>query len=174
MNYLLLLILFMVNHFLIFDFNRNTNPKDWKIVDDGVMGGVSKSAITLDKNGNGIFEGHVSLENNGGFSSVRHQFKTVDVSKSQRFILRVQGDGKSYQFRVKSQLNEYYSYKFDFSTNKDWQEIEIPFDELVPTFRGRTLGMPTFPNKVLEEVGFLISNKIEEDFSLKIDFVKVE
>ena len=91
-----------------------------------------------------------------------------------RFIFRVQGDGKSYQFRVKSQLNEYYSYKFDFSTNKDWQEIEISFDELVPTFRGRTLGMPTFPNNVLEEVGFLISNKIEEDFRLKIDFVKVE
>ena len=117
MNYLVLLIFTMVNHFTIFDFNTNTNPRDWKIVDDGVMGGISKSIITLDQDGNGIFEGHVSLENNGGFSSVRHQFKTVDVSKSQRFILRIQGDGKSYQFRVKSQLNEYYSYKFDFRTN---------------------------------------------------------
>ena len=174
MNYLLLLILGMLNHFVIFDFNTNTKTNDWKIVDDGVMGGISKSVINLDEEGNGIFEGHVSLENNGGFSSVRHQFKTVDMSKSKRFILRVQGDGKSYQFRVKSQLNNYYSYKYDFKTNKNWQIIEIPFDELVPTFRGRTLGMPTFPNKVLEEVGFLISNKIEEDFSLKIDFVKVE
>ena len=66
MNYLLLLILAMVNHFVIFDFNTNTNPRDWKIVDDGVMGGISKSIITLDQDGNGIFEGHVSLENNGG------------------------------------------------------------------------------------------------------------
>ena len=174
MNYLFLLILAMVNHFVIFDFNTNTKTNDWKIVDDGVMGGISKSVITLDKDGNGIFEGHVSLENNGGFSSVRHQFKTVDVSNSKRFIIRVQGDGKSYQFRVKSQLKEYYSYKFDFSTNKDWEIIEIPFDELIPTFRGRTLDIPSFPNKVLEEVGFLVSNKKEEDFKLKIDFVKVE
>lgn len=174
MNYLFLLILAMVNHFVIFDFNTNTKINDWKIVDDGVMGGISKSVITLDKDGNGIFEGHVSLENNGGFSSVRHQFKTVDVSNSKRFTIRVQGDGKSYQFRVKSQLNNYYSYKFDFSTNKDWEIIEIPFDELIPTFRGRTLDIPSFPNKVLEEVGFLVSNKKEEDFKLKIDFVKVE
>jgi NADH dehydrogenase [ubiquinone] 1 alpha subcomplex assembly factor 1 len=174
MSYLLLLILGMLNHFVIFDFNTNTKTNDWKIIDDGVMGGISKSVITIDEDGNGIFEGHVSLENNGGFSSVRHQFKTVDVSKSKRFILRIQGDGKSYQFRVKSQLNIYYSYKFDFKTNKDWQIIEIPFDELIPTFRGRTLDMSSFPNKAIEEVGFLVSNKKEEDFKLKIDFVKVE
>ena len=56
MNYLVLLIFTMVNHFTIFDFNTNTNPRDWKIVDDGVMGGISKSIITLDQDGNGIVD----------------------------------------------------------------------------------------------------------------------
>ena len=113
------------------------------------------------RGGNGVFSGHVSLDNNGGFSSVRHQFSTLNVSDYNKFVIRIKGDGKNYQFRVKSKLNEYHSYKHEFSTNKSWQIIEIPFDELKATFRGRLLDMDSFSNTILEEIGFLISNKKE-------------
>ena len=141
---------------MIFDFDKNSKIRDWRIVDDVVMGGVSKSNITINKGGHGVFSGHVSLDNNGGFSSVRHQFSGLNVSGYNKFIIRIKGDGKNYQFRVKSKLNEYHSYKHEFSTNKTWQIIEIPFDELKATFRGRLLDMDSFSNNILEEIGFLI------------------
>ena len=159
---------------MIFDFDKNSKIRDWRIVDDVVMGGVSKSNITINKGGHGVFSGHVSLDNNGGFSSVRHQFSSLNVSSYNKFIIRIKGDGKNYQFRVKSKLNEYHSYKHEFSTNKTWQIIEIPFDELKATFRGRLLDMDSFSNTILEEIGFLISNKKEEDFQLEIDFIKLD
>ena len=158
---------------MIFNFEKKSDVNDWRVVDDVVMGGVSKSKITINEAGNGVFSGHVSLENNGGFSSVRHQFGNMDVSNYNKFIIRIKGDGKNYQFRVKSKLNEYHSYKYEFSTNKAWQTIEIPFKELVATFRGRLLNMPSFGNKTLEEIGFLISNKKEESFHFEMDFIKL-
>ena len=159
---------------MIFDFDKNSKIRDWRIVDDVVMGGVSKSNITINKGGHGVFSGHVSLDNNGGFSSVRHQFSGLNVSGYNKFIVRIKGDGKNYQFRVKSKLNEYHSYKHEFSTNKTWQIIEIPFDKLKATFRGRLLDMDSFSNNILEEIGFLISNKKEEYFKLEIDFIKLD
>jgi len=158
---------------MIFDFEKKSDVNDWRVVDDVVMGGVSKSKITINEIGNGVFSGHVSLKNNGGFSSVRHQFGNMDVSNYNKFIIRIKGDGKKYQFRVKSKLAEYHSYKHEFSTNKTWQTIEIPFKELVATFRGRLLNMPSFSNTTLQEIGFLISNKKEEYFHFEIDFIKL-
>jgi hypothetical protein len=162
-----------MSNFIVFDFNEQSSAKQWKVVDDVVMGGVSASNIFINENGNGVFSGHVSTKNNGGFSSVRHQFKTIDISKFDSFLIRVKGDGKNYQFRVKSKLNQYYSYKFTFNTTKDWQVIEVPFEKLQATFRGRLLEMPHFTNKEMEEICFLISNKEEEDFSLLIDYIKL-
>ena len=162
------------NDNMIFNFNSDNSLKNWNIVDDDVMGGVSSSNIVVNKNGMGLFSGHVSTKNNGGFSSLRHQFKLVNISKYKSFVIRVKGDGKNYQFRVKSNLNEYHSYKYEFKTNNTWQNIEIQFNQLEPTFRGRILNMPSFSNVTLQEICFLISNKIEEDFSLEIDYVKIQ
>jgi hypothetical protein len=158
---------------MIFNFNESANINQWRIVDDVVMGGVSNGKVYMDKDGNGVFSGHVSLDNNGGFSSVRYQLNTLDISSYSKFIIRIKADAKNYQFRVKSNLNEYHSYKYEFTTEGSWQTIEIPFNKLKATFRGRTLNMPSFSNKFLEEIGFLIANKMEEDFELKIDYIKV-
>ena len=162
------------NSNMIFNFSSDNSLKNWTIVDDDVMGGISSSNIVQNKNGIGLFSGHVSTKNNGGFSSLRHQFKLLDVSNYKSFVIRVRGDGKNYQFRVKSNLSEYHSYKYEFKTNNKWQDIEIKFNQLQPTFRGRMLNMPSFSNVTLQEICFLISNKIEEDFSLEIEYVKLK
>ena len=172
MNLFFILTFAFMSNFMLFDFNKKTSANQWRVVDDVVMGGISSSKITVNSNGHGVFSGHVSTQNNGGFSSVRHQLKS-DVSKSSSFEIKIKGDGKKYQFRIKSKLNEYHSYKFDFKTSGEWETLKIPFKELVPTFRGRLLDMPHFQKGVLEEIGFLISNKVEEDFSLEIDYIQI-
>ena len=169
---LLIIMIYMSFQTMIYDFNEQSNPLDWSVLNDGVMGGVSVSQFEINKDGNGFFHGHVSLENNGGFASVRHQPKRMKLKKETRFTIRVKGDGHAYQLRVKSKLNEYHSYKFIFQTTGDWQTISIPFNEMTPTFRGRDLNMPNFKGSSMEEIGFLIANKKEQNFKLEIDYIK--
>jgi len=109
----------------IFNFTKDANISNWRIVDDVVMGGRSNGNFTINKEGHGVFKGNVSLENNGGFSSVRYRFNTIDVSKAKTIVLKVKGDGKQYQFRVKANQNDYYSYISYFETNTKWQTISI-------------------------------------------------
>ncbi len=158
----------------VFDFHPDSNLDNWYVVDDGVMGGVSQGRFSLNKEGHGEFSGTVSLENNGGFSSVRYRSKTLDVSSFSRISLRVRGDGKRYQLRVKTNSQDRHSYVSYFSTSGEWQTLEIPFDELYPTFRGNRLGMPNYPGEQMEEVGFLIGNKKAESFQLEIDWLRLE
>lgn len=159
---------------LLYDFQTDSPPSDWRIQDDTVMGGVSRGRFSIDADGHGVFSGHVSLENNGGFSSVQHVLDTRDVSGYGKVVLRVKGDGKRYQLRVKSARNERPSYVAYFQTTGDWQTVEIPFDQLRPTFRGRQLDLPNYPGRQMEQIGLLIGNKKPQDFRLLIDWIGLE
>ncbi len=102
MKYILIIVLLVngMDSLIIFDFNTKSKIQNWKIVDDRVMGGESLSTFTLSPEGNGIFKGHVSLENYGGFSSLRYRFDKLEVKKYSKIILKLKGDGKKYQFRI--------------------------------------------------------------------------
>lgn len=170
----LLFIMCTMQQSMLFNFEKNADIRRWNIVDDGVMGGLSAGKFSINDAGHGLFSGIVSLENNGGFSSLRHYFSPLETGGFSKFTLRLKGDGKTYQFRVKSQANEYYAYICNFKTTGEWQTIEIPFGNLYPSFRGRTLDMPNYPGKQLGEVGFLIGNKKAEHFQLEIDWIGME
>lgn len=159
---------------VIFDFTPNADLSGWYVVDDGVMGGRSAGVFRLSAEGNGVFAGTVSLANNGGFSSVRYPFTQRDVGGFSKVVIRLRGDGKNYQFRVKTSSRDYYSYITTFSTSGDWQVVEIPFRDFYPSFRGRRLNQPNYPGEALEEIGFLIGNKQAEDFTLLIDKIELE
>lgn len=171
MNFLVLLLLVNapLKTITIFDFNSKSNINSWQIVNDVVMGGKSSSTITINKEGHGQFSGTVSTENNGGFSSVRHIFKSVSVKKTSKICALIKGDGKVYQLRVKDRYNNYYSYIHTFSTSKNWQEIEIPLSEMYPSFRGKNLNKSNFNHDAIEEITFLIANNKSEKFQLIID-----
>lgn len=159
---------------IIFDFHPQADLTSWRVVNDGVMGGLSKGTFTVNELGYGEFKGMVSLENNGGFSSVRYRFQHQSIPTDQSFLIRIKGDGKSYQFRVKSSQYDRHSYTYGIDTDGNWQVIEIPFSELAPTFRGNRLDMPNYPGKNMEEVAFLIGNKKAEEFLLEIDWIKIK
>jgi hypothetical protein len=163
-----------MNTITLFDFTKESDIVNWKIVDDGVMGGLSSSTFFVDKAGNGIFKGSVSLENNGGFCSVRYFFKPTTLKNQKTFSIRLKGDGKKYQFRVKSKVSDYYSYIYEFQTTSEWQTVEIPITEMYASFRGRTLNLPNYDGASLEEIAFLIGNKQNENFQLMIDTIEVK
>ena len=164
----------MINTLVIFDFTKDADVRNWYVVNDTVMGGESAGKMGVDTEGNGMFQGHVSLDNNGGFSSIRYDAGKTKLQGYSKFVIKLKGDGKDYQFRVKTKSNEYYSYIFSFSTTGNWQTIEIPFNIMNASFRGRSLDMANFPGEYLEEIGFLIGNKKAEDFKLAIDNISVQ
>ena len=170
----ILVLTITMNPILLFDFTKNTNPKTWKVIDDVVMGGQSNGSFTIDKDGNGVFSGEVSLENNGGFSSIRYQCDPVKVTKNSKVHIRLKGDGKDYQFRIKDKSNSYYSYITTFKTSGDWQTVSINLSVLYPSFRGRKLDMPNFSSTSFEEIVFLIANKKNESFQLVLDQIELE
>jgi hypothetical protein len=171
---LLLLILGPMPENTIFDFNKNSNISSWSVVDDVVMGGRSSGNFGLSEEGHGVFSGEVSLENNGGFSSVRYSFNKLKVNTEMKVVLKIKGDGKDYQFRVKHNANDAHSYITTFQTSGDWETIEIPLKDLYPSFRGRTLDMPNFNHNSMEQIAFLIANKKPENFKLLIDKIDLK
>ncbi|SFB85272.1 Complex I intermediate-associated protein 30 (CIA30) [Algibacter lectus] len=168
---LILLIATTMQIDTIFKFENTSDITNWTVVNDAVMGGKSSGAFTLNETGHGVYTGHVSLENNGGFSSLRYRFNDISTEGFSKVILKIKGDGKNYQFRVKSKLTDKHSYIALFSSSKTWEVIEISLADMYPAFRGRKLDIPNFDANSIEEVAFLIGNKTAEDFKLEIDSI---
>jgi hypothetical protein len=168
---LIFLFLILQNTMTLFNFNTKSDIANWRIVDDVVMGGKSNGNFNLSENGHGLFKGRVSLENNGGFSMVQYKFDTKNVSGFSKVVLKLKGDGKTYQFRIKTNNNDDYSYVCSFGTSGNWETIEIPFASFYPAFRGRKLDMENYQGNQIQMIAFLIGNKKAESFKLEIDAI---
>ena len=159
---------------VIYDFSKNDNLDGWYVVDDGVMGGRSKGKLQIENNDTGLFSGKISLENYGGFSSIRYYTKNIKVKKNKYITMVVKGDNKYYQLRIKSSRNERYVYTYKFFAKNGWQEVRIPLASMEPSFRGRKINMKNFNKKYITEIGFLIGNKVRENFELRIRSIFLE
>ena len=177
-NILFLLSIFycniIVSQNVVFDFSNESSLKGWIIVNDDVMGGVSKSNLIINKDGNGVFFGNISTAYNGGFASIRYNCKRQYINEYKNLVLRIKGDKKEYQFRIKSSVEDYYSYVYTFKTTGEWEFITIPLDRMYPSYRGRRLNMKNFNRNYLEQISLLIGNKRNENFNLLIDSIILE
>lgn len=171
---LIISMIMLLNTQEIYDFSKDKDVSDWRIINDGIMGGVSRSSFELDTEGNAVFSGSVSLDYNGGFCSVRHNFKRINLEKFKTIEIRLKGDGKRYQFRIRHNSSDYYSYITYFVTDGEWQNIQLKLNEMYPSFRGRKLDMGNFDKDSMEEIAFLIGNKKEEKFRLVIDKIELK
>ena len=161
---------------LLLNFGDIDNSGRWMVVNDTVMGGVSRSNVNLHSDGYLLFAGEVSTDYGGGFASVRTYLENLEIGKYEGFILRVKGDGKTYQFRCRlgNNINQIAYRHYFQADNEDWQEIILPFKEFLPTYRGRVLtNIPKLDPKEIKQFGFMISDKQVGKFHLKIDWIGV-
>lgn len=155
---------------VIIDFSEE-DPGSWRAVNDVVMGGRSRSGFEITSDSTGVFKGFLSLENSGGFASVRRESPLQDLSAFEGLELRLSGDGRRYQLRLRMDSRfDGIAYRFDFDTARDSVvTVKAPFDEFVPTFRGRTVisAPPLDPDRITR-LGFLIADGKEGPFRLEI------
>ena len=180
-KYIILLIILLIlnpktlmSQNVIYNFDNYSDLKRWVIVNDDVMGGVSSSNLIIDSDGNGVFEGRISTAYNGGFASLRYNCTKTYIRQNTHFKIKIKGDGKDYQFRIKSNRDDYYSYIIYFKTSGEWETVTIPIKELYPSFRGRKLDMEKFNSDYFEQITFLFGNKKDENFKLLIDSIILE
>lgn len=157
-----------INNLVLFDFSESAKTINWMVVNDGVMGGLSDGKFALTEKGTAIFQGNISLENNGGFSSLRYNTGEINVKGFSKLELFLKGDGKKYQVRIRENRNDYYAYISTFTTSGEWEKIEIDMKSMYPSFRGRTLNLPNYKAEKMVELTFLIGNKTEENFVIEL------
>lgn len=161
----------------IADFKASESEKfDWRIVNDGVMGGLSKGAIEVSDEDILTFSGNLSLENNGGFSSFRSGGVEMDLGSFDGLVTRVKGDGRTYQVRLYTE--ERYrggrvSFSADFKTKKDtWAEVKVPFSDFKASWRGRSLPDRKFNPAEIRGLGMLLADKKAGPFKLQVDWLR--
>ena len=157
----------------IINTEKNIGLNNWNIVNDDVMGGVSKSYLSLNDENNLIFSGNVSLDNNGGFASSRMSLSTQSLNGIKSFKIKFRGDGNIYKLRLR-QNNMRASYSSDFKSVKDkWVEVNIPVEDFIPTWRGYSYNnYPALEIEKINSLGIHISDKQEGKFKLEIKYIK--
>jgi monofunctional biosynthetic peptidoglycan transglycosylase len=160
----------------LLDFTLPESPRLWQAVNDGVMGGVSQGRFRITDARTMEFSGNLSLENNGGFASVRTKPMPLDIESGDTLVLRVKGDGREYMVNIYTKSRRMaFSYRAELPTEKDqWQEIHVPVGQFEPTSFGRVVaGMgPVDPGQI-NGLGVMLSDKKPGAFRLEIEWVKV-
>lgn len=161
----------------LISFEPGADEPRWIAVNDGVMGGRSSGGPRV---ADGVlrFTGILSLENNGGFSSVRTVGRDFDFSGADAVVLRVRGDGRRYQLRLATDASYRgiaVSWGAEFETVAgQWTEVRVPLASLRPSVRGMALRGPPMDPSAVREIGLLIADKREGPFALEVDRIALD
>lgn len=137
-----------------------------RIVNDDVMGGRSDSHVVADPQGL-IFSGTVSLENRGGFASVRCPVQFPPGISA--LALTMRGDDQRYQLLLRTELSTFAPlYKASFVASADWTICEFHAQDFDASFRGRPVAAPPLVFSNVRELGILIADNQAGDFRLQL------
>ena len=108
----------------------------WRITNDDVMGGRSRSRVDVDR-GTLVFEGDLSLENNGGFLQLALDLDDALARQAKAYdglAFDVAGNGESYNVHLRTAdlWRPWQSYRASFTADPQWRRIEFPFAGFEP------------------------------------------
>jgi hypothetical protein len=137
---------------------RALNGNAWRLITDGVMGGVSRGQLTLDSiEGRPCLRlrGDVRVENSGGFIQAALDTdgkNPLDASGYSGVLLEVYGNGEQYNLHLRSVdvWLPWQAYRASFTAPAAWRTVRIPFSD----FRGYRIGA-ALDTSALERFGLL-------------------
>jgi len=154
----------------LIDFSAKNQKILWYPINDVIMGGRSESNLQVEE-GIARFTGNVSLQNNGGFASVRSGTINLNLSDFTGISLTARGDGKIYKCNLRTDTAfDGILYQASFQPQADkWNKYDLPFTSFIATFRGRVPDpAPPLDTSRIISIGLMISEKQAGPFSLEI------
>ena len=162
---------------VLFDFSCPGPVASWNPINDGVMGGISRSQLRHDPAGHAVFAGQVSFENNGGFASVRCQPADLGRQAVIAYLLEVRGDGKRYKLNLRTDNGfDGVNYQAGFLPPAGiWTTCRLASADFLPSWRGRPVvdAPPPDTNRV-RQIGLMIADRQEGPFALAVRSIAVE
>lgn len=160
----------------LFAFAAPDAAAGWQAVNDGVMGGMSDGRFRVTERQTLEFYGTLSLENNGGFASVRSRPRRLGLQAGDTLVARVRGDGREYQLNLyTAERMMAFSYRAPVKTRAgEWIDAEVALDRFEATSFGRVIrgAGPVDPRSVTS-IGFLLAEKTPGPFALDVAWIKV-
>ena len=125
------------------DLESTLGPR-WRLVTDGVMGGVSNGNLAVDSVAGKPclrLRGNVRLENNGGFiqgALAIEDSDAADASDYQGLLLEVYGNNEQYNLHLRTAdvWLPWQAYRASFLAPARWHRLKLPFKE----FTGHQIG----------------------------------
>ena len=156
----------------LLDFSRAEVVRTFWVVNDGVMGGVSTSHLRPAP-GAMLFEGEVSLANNGGFASFRGPVRFL--AHSAVLSLTVRGDGRRYKLTLKL-VNDSGAaqYQAAFVAPHEWATLRFQPADFAASFRGRAVAAPIVSFADVRYLGLLIADKQSGKFRIELKGIATE
>ncbi len=153
----------------VVEFGSTDEANNWYISNDTVMGGVSRSRVDFNDE-TLLFSGNLSLDNNGGFASTFRYRQHLGLDNDSPLIIRVKGDGRRYQLRLRTPQARGLSYKAEFATLPgSWVEHAFIAQDFTATWRGRWVSnAPQLQFDQVNALGFLLADKVEGEFELAV------
>lgn len=154
------------------DFN-DSEIQDWQVINDGVMGGLSKGRTVSTEEGV-LFSGSVSLANNGGFTSYRGPYRRYDLTDFSQLVIKYKSEGISLAFQMSVDTRFYIpNYKISLPNSANqWVTKTYNLSDFkqyqLGNFTGRSFSQEN--KKEIIRLGFITNEKKEGNFSFEIDF----
>ncbi len=157
------------------DFNDSFNDDDlsWNIVNDGVMGGLSKGYIDYNDKSM-IFEGNLSLENNGGFSWAKSPTAQMDLSDFNQIEIKYRSKERSvdFTFETEGAYRVVYFKEELKSTKNKWKTVTLDLDNFAQYYFGRFTGKMFKKRDDVLRMGLIMNDKKEGAFKIEVDDIK--
>jgi NADH dehydrogenase [ubiquinone] 1 alpha subcomplex assembly factor 1 len=156
--------------------STSKQTKDWVLLSDNVMGGVTTSKLAYTEN-TLVLTGSISLENYGGFSSVKSKFGRFNLSDYTGVKIRYKASNQKFAFTLEDSQNwTQPNYKGDFSDGEanSWVETTIFFNDFKQFQIGRPTGDMLLPSTLerIVRLGIITTEKKEGPFSIEIDYIE--
>ncbi|MBE15319.1 MAG: hypothetical protein CL867_03660 [Cytophagaceae bacterium] len=149
----------------------------WYVVLDGVMGGRSSGAIEL-TNSSVVFQGSISLANNGGFASFRSDYGQYDLSQFKEVAIRYRSTGQDFAFTLNKYRRFYRpNFKADLPvTDGQWVTKNIPWEGFKRYRLGNRLSgaLTTDDLKKVIRMGFISNEKKASPFNFEVDYIRFQ
>ena len=111
--------------------DKFTSKRDWKIITDQVMGGISQGKFYYKKIDNDyaiVLTGSVSTKNNGGFIQIRRKLNNIKLNQVKNLIVQAKGNNEKYfvHLRTTYTILPWQYYQSSFLVENNFKNFVLP------------------------------------------------